>query len=109
MLSTVANDLNENLIYKTVFELNVQDEDYVLPRIAQKAAELNVRGYITRKPNDLKAVGEMEANWNNLHEMMNWLQEDKFSKVDDEENWKNLRFTKCKLQSKPKYHDFFYC
>ncbi|XP_017851057.1 uncharacterized protein LOC108605762 [Drosophila busckii] len=87
-------------IYTAQFELHIEPDTNLLPRAAQKATELQVRGYITHTHCGQLARGELEGSLQAVQEMLCWLQQ---------EASQQPQFGNCQRQFKPKYDHFFYC
>ncbi|EDW64934.1 uncharacterized protein LOC115760037 [Drosophila novamexicana] len=90
-------------VYRVSYKLFLPDVKALMPRAAQKANELNVRGYMTYTQCGYAVSGELEGTQEKLEQMMSWLQQEtpKGSELP--------QFGQYQLQLKPGYDDFFCC
>ncbi|KAH8419284.1 hypothetical protein KR222_003819 [Zaprionus bogoriensis] len=92
-----------NSLYLVLYTLRFEGEANLLPRAARKAAELNVRGYMTHTQSGHAVSGELEGRRENLDSMLLWLQQ------ETPKDKGAAHFSPYRAQSTPKYDDFFCC
>lgn len=90
-------------IYTVYYTVRINQTSNMMPRAAVKAAELNVRGYMTHTQSGHAVCGELEGSSDNLEQMLLWLQKE-MPASDGEAQFKRYP---PRLHSK--YDDFFCC